>query len=92
MTTWLASTPDGVALWTGDRWAADPAVRQRVSERLAGGPTIEAVALCPSFPTTEPIGQHTLLAALIREYGGDLIAPGAPFDDVVPPLTEVIAE
>lgn len=92
MTTWLASTPDGVALWTGERWTGDPAVRQKVAARLADRPMIEAVALCPAFPTAEPIGQHALLAALIREYGGDLIAPGAPFDDVVPPLPDGGAE
>lgn len=41
-----------------------------------------------SFSTQEPIGPQALLAALIREYGGDLVAPGAPFDDVVPPLPD----
>ena len=85
LTTWLATTPDGVALWTGAAWTGDPVVREKVAARLeSDGPRITAVALCPSFPTEEPISEHALLAALIREYKGDFIAPGAPFDDVVP--------
>lgn len=88
MTTWMASTADGIALWTGDRWTGDPAVRDKVVTQLAQGATITAIATCPSFPTQEPIGPQALLAALIREYGSDLIAPGAPFDDVVPPLLD----
>ncbi len=86
MDTWMASTRDGIALWAGDHWTGDPAVSERVSAQLAVGPTIRAMGLCPEFPTTAPIGPEALLAALIREYGGDLVAPGAPFDSVVPPI------
>lgn len=87
MDTWMASTPDGIALWAGDHWTGDPAVSERVRAQLAGGPTIRAMTLCPAFPTAAPIGPEALLAALISEYGGDLVAPGAPFDVVVPPIT-----
>lgn len=88
MTTWMASTADGIALWTGERWTGDPVVCDKIASQLAQGSTIAAIATCPSFSTQEPIGPQALLAALIREYGGDLVAPGAPFDDVVPPLPD----
>lgn len=92
MNTWMASTADGIALWAGDRWTGDPAVRDKVVTQLAQGPTIQAIPSCPSFSSEEPIGPQAFLAALIREYGGDLIAPGAPFDEVVPPLGDPLAD
>jgi hypothetical protein len=91
MTTWIASTADGIAMWTGDRWTGDSAVREKVGIQLAQGPTIQAIPACPSFSSLEPIGPHAFLAALIREYGSDLIAPGAPFDEVVPPPPDEVS-